>query len=87
MTKVLAKQVEGAVDQTTSQEISGVKTFTAPVIHHPMGQDFFMVMYQGFVYWTIDPDQLHLEGNFRIGVEEGSFVMQFNDRGNWQDIY
>ena len=79
-------KVKGAVDQNSSQEISGQKTFTAPLIIDKHRESHHIVNYQGFIYWAVDPAILDQEGNARMGMVEGSLSTQQYEDGGWRTI-
>jgi uncharacterized protein with LGFP repeats len=90
MEKVQVKQVEGAVDNSTNQNIAGEKTFMNPATFRntePGGSTSFIRMEGGFIYWTKNAAVLNAEGNMRIGKHPttGSPTMQTYKGGVWTD--
>ncbi len=85
MDKILAKQVENMVDQSSEQQIGGEKTFTTAVFdagansHH-------MVNFEGFIYWTTNTKSLNQDGNYRMGMIEGFLRTQQYSEGMWNTI-
>ena len=86
MDKILAKQVEDMVDKSSTQEISGEKTFTAAAIFDKQTENFNIVIHQGFIYWATDPKQLEQDGNFRYGIVEGAMTSQEYSGEMWNNL-
>jgi hypothetical protein len=83
MAKLKAKQVTGVVDTTSTQTVSGQKTFTSAQAF-PGGLSS-VVIYDGYLYWVNDPANLDDFGNTRVRFEGGLMRIQtFN--GDWQDV-
>ena len=85
MDTIQAKQVNGAVDKTAVQDITGEKTFKAKLVIDKKRESHHMVMYQGFVYWAAESAQLEEEGNYRMGIIDGFLTTQQFIEGTWQD--
>lgn len=83
MEKIHVKQVEGALDLESPQSITGQKTFTAPLVIDKQEESHHMVNHKGFIYWVLDTSNLYQEGNYRIGMVDGSLVSQQYENGRW----
>lgn len=86
MEQIQAKQVQGAVDTRTDQDVDGLKTFMSPVVFNNMGTSHSIIISGGMIYWAQDINNRDEEGNFRMGVDQGLFVQQAYNDGNWNDI-
>jgi hypothetical protein len=89
METITAKQVEGAVDNSTDQVIGGVKSFSSPVNFIPVDHSQFeCIRLEGlYLYWTIDQTNLEHEGNFRLGPSQSLDCLTLQKRWNnqWQE--
>ena len=84
MDTISAKQVKGAVDQTSAQEITGQKTIKAMLICDKVRGTHHIVISQGFIYWTDEPTILDQDGNARMGMVDGSLETQYYEDGKWR---
>lgn len=90
MQMISAKQVEGAVDTTSTQTIDGEKTFSTPATFtNPDGSQFAAMRIDGlYLYWLKSLDTLDQDGNLRIGPnpETNLLAMQHYEFGKWQNM-
>lgn len=89
METITAKQVDGAIDNSTDQIIGGEKSFTAPVNFFPVepGQFECMRLEGLYLYWLKDSRKLDSEGDLRLGPSltiEG-LSLQKCTSGIWQE--
>ncbi len=89
MQMISAKQVEGAVDTSSAQNIDGEKTFSAPVAFtNPDVSQFAGMKIDGlYLYWLKSLDSLDQDGNLRMGPnpETNQLSMQYYELGMWQN--
>lgn len=90
METISAKQVEGAVDTSTEQNIGGVKSFTSPVNFLPNEPAAFQCMRMDglYLYWLKDQANLYSEGDLRLGpgmAIEGLTLQKYRE-GNWEEV-
>lgn len=83
MNKLTAKQVEGVLDTTSNQEVTGQKTFSSAQAF--TGRDQSIVLAGGYMYWVSDPTVLNQHGNTRIQFINGQMLVEVYDR-NWMAI-
>jgi hypothetical protein len=83
MAKLTAKQVDGVLDTTSSQEVSGQKTFSSAQAF--MGEQQSIVISGGYLYWVSTPAMLNQSGNTRIRFEFGQMISEVFD-GDWMRI-
>lgn len=76
MNKIKAKQVDGIVDNSSRQPISGEKTFIDMAVFEDKTEQNHVVIKDGFIYWVINPENLNEAGNIRQGVVSGSLTNQ-----------
>ncbi len=86
MEQIQAKQVQGAVDTRSDQNVDGMKTFMSPTVFDSMGNSHSIVISGGMIYWAQDINNRDEDGNFRMGVDRGLFVQQAYSDGRWNDI-
>jgi len=86
MDKILAKQVENVVDTDSQQQIAGHKTFMSDTIFDRRTNSHHMVLSKGFVYWVTDVEALDFDGNYRMGIIDGTFASQKYFEGIWATI-
>jgi hypothetical protein len=89
METISAKQVDGAVDTSTEQNIGGVKSFTSPVNFIPENAEPFVCMrMEGlYLYWLKDQSNLYSEGDLRLGpgLNTEALSLQKFQEGQWQE--
>jgi hypothetical protein len=89
MEKVQVKQVEGAVDDFSGQNIDGEKTFLTSTNFKSKNAASGVVIRieDGFIYWTKNPFVLNAEGNMRLGKHPttGAPSVQLYKGGAWTD--
>jgi hypothetical protein len=87
MTKLQAKQIQGAVDNETDQIIGGEKTFNEGVnfLNDAGSSVNYIRIEDGWIYWTKSPAILNADGNMRIGRNPttGAPLAQVNNGGTW----
>lgn len=83
MAKLTAKQVDGVLDATSSQEVSGQKTFSSAQAF--LGEQQSIVISGGYLYWVSNPAMLNQSGNTRIQFINGQMLVEVYDR-NWMAI-
>jgi hypothetical protein len=87
MNKISAKQIEGVVDTSSSQNVDGEKTFMSPVVIQTNLNNVVhtMVINGSFVYWILIPGVMESEGNKRLGINplNGQFGLQQFSMGQW----
>lgn len=90
METITAKQVEGAVDSSTDQNIAGVKSFTSPVNFFPNDSlQFACLRVEGlYLYWIKEATALENEGNYRFGPSQSlsSLTFQIFQEGKWKEF-
>lgn len=74
MDRLKVKQVEGAMDTVSAQDVSGEKRFSAPQAF--LGESWNIVIANGFIYWVQNPATLDELGNSRLRIEEGLLVVE-----------
>ena len=84
MDTISAKQVKGAVDQSSNQIIAGQKTFAEQLVIDKQRGTHDVVISQGFIYWTEDPANLDEDGNTRMGMVDGNLATQYYEEGKWR---
>ena len=84
MDTISAKQVNGAVDQSSNQKIAGQKTFTEQLVIERQRGTHHVVISEGFIYWTDDPANLDEDGNTRMGMVDGNLETQYYEGGKWR---
>ncbi len=89
MEKVKVKQVDGAVDVSNSQTITGEKTFLSPINIKSVGVEKGgqIIRIEGsWIYWVYDVARLNADGNFRLGKDPatGEFTLQVCKGGIWE---
>ena len=81
MDRIKVKQVEGALDDKSDQEVTGSKAFAAP--QHFPGEGFCMSLHGGYIYWRQSQGVLDEPGNTRIRGWEGTLLIEFFNGGIW----
>ncbi len=81
MDKIKAKQVEGVMDLTSSQSVSGTKSYSAP--QQFTGGDLTMVAYRDAMYWCQNPGVLNEPGNSRLRMLEGMLYQETYNGSDW----
>ena len=85
MSNIKAKQVEGALDMSSTQDVSGVKRCSAPVT--VLGTSaYHMVLSNGCIYFVQNASVLEQEGNSRLWVAGGTVKSEVYMRGQWQSV-
>ena len=81
MDRIKAKQVEGAMDLSSGQTVTGTKSFSAPMQF--TGGEATMVAYQDALYWCQRENALEEVGNARLRIVEGSLIIEVFDGEIW----
>jgi len=81
MERINVKQVEGALDTQSGQEVKGSKAFSAP--QHFPGENTCLSLYQGYIYWTRTQGVLAETGNLRMQAREGRIFVETFDGREW----
>ncbi len=89
METISAKQVEGAVDTSTEQNIGGVKSFTSPVNFISENvEGYACIRAEGlYLYWLKDQSHFYSDGDLRLGPglsTEGLSFQKFRE-GEWRE--
>jgi len=86
MDKILAKQVENVVDTDSQQQVTGRKTFMSDTIFDRGTNTHHMVLSGGFIYWVADATTLDFDGNYRMGIIDGTLASQQYIEGAWTTV-
>lgn len=85
MSNIKAKQVEGALDTNSTQDVTGAKRFAAPVTVLGTSANH-IVLSNGFIYFVQNAALLNQEGNSRVWVAAGVVKTETYLRGQWQSV-
>jgi hypothetical protein len=83
MAKLTAKQVEGVLDTSSTQEVTGQKTFSSAQAFSGAGQS--IVIAGGYIYWVNNPTVLNDHGNTRLSFQNGQMLIEVFE-GDWMLI-
>ena len=83
MAKLTAKQIDGVLDTSSDQEVSGQKTFSSAQAF--TGGEQSMVISGGYIYWVQNPTNLNEQGNTRLRFQNGQMQVEVFDR-NWMPL-
>lgn len=83
MSRIKSKQVEGAVDTFSSQEVTGQKTFSSAQAF--TGGVTAVVISEGYIYWAMNPQNLDEDGNSRMRIENGQMQIEVF-QGGWMPV-
>ncbi len=81
MDRIKVKQVEGALDQSSEQVVTGSKAFAAP--QHFPGEGVVVTIAEGCLYWCQSQGLLNEPGNTRIRTQDGMLMIEFYDGRDW----
>lgn len=82
MDRIKVKQVEGAMDLSSGQEVTGTKSFSAP--QQFTGGEITMVAYQDALYWCQREKVLEDAGNSRLKIQEGTLIIETFNGETWE---
>jgi len=78
---VQAKQIQGCLDLSSRQEVTGQKTFSTAQIF--TGPTQSIVLSDGYIYWVNDPLVLDELNNSRLSISNGVMVIEVYNEGRW----
>lgn len=80
MSKINAKQVDGVLDTSSSQQVTGQKTFSSAQTF--LGGMQSVIISDGYIYWALNPAVLNEDGNSRLRIVNGIIDIEVH-QGTW----
>ena len=80
MSKINAKQVDGVLDTSSSQQVTGQKTFSSAQTF--LGGMQSVIISDGYIYWALNPPILNEDGNSRLRIVNGIIDIEVH-QGTW----
>jgi|TARA_B110001452_G_scaffold251162_1_gene239971 hypothetical protein len=78
MSKINAKQIDGALDTSSSQQVTGQKTFSSAQTF--LGGMQSVIINDGYIYWVANPNMLNEDGNSRMRLVNGILEIEVHQR-------
>lgn len=88
MDKIASKQIDGVVDLSSVQTVSGRKQFNGGVGSGAGPSGHYPILSGGYLYWVTSPAGSVTENDYRMGVSaaSGVFVIQKMTQGTWVNV-
>ena len=85
MDKIASKQIDGVVDLSSFQQVSGRKQFNSGIITSNGAYSHYPVLGGGFLHFYASPDDAPQDGDYRIGISPATSKLEMEryEAGTW----